>query len=378
MSTELSENERTVVQMLPATSAEISEGLNCEPSYARDLIASLREKGHEIQNRDGVYGVYSDAAGTSGTASPSEKAQITRKFREKIAEVEEEVASSLEGMAAPTSGVEPKIGDGDLVLHRTDDHFGDEVTDESGDVVFNSEIAERRVRDYFATAQQFVEQHEGGGMDIDRAHLLLGGDLVTNESIYEGQAHDIDENLFEQMDRVTNVYFEQIQNMSEDMEAVNVVCQGGNHGELRAPNSSESANADDIVYMMLDKMVRESDIDNVTFRRTESPYYINFQMRDWNAHLRHGHGSSLEHIGTSAGKQRWGNWLIEHDFDVAFRGHYHMVKEEPVAGIPVHMGGTLSATGDFEESQAMSGRPASSMHIATDNHPTEFTRSIYF
>jgi predicted phosphodiesterase len=129
---------------------------------------------------------------------------------------------------------------------------------------------------------------------------------------------------------------------------------------------------------MLDNVVRAAGLDNVTFIQSDFTYYVNFSLRDWNAHLRHGHDASLEHIGTSAGKQRWQAWMLEHDFDIAFRGHYHMLKEEPVAGQPVIMGGSIAPTSEFEESRAITGRPAAAVHGVTDEQVLDWTERIYF
>lgn len=126
---------------------------------------------------------------------------------------------------------------------------------------------------------------------------------------------------------------EQIQRLAERFPAVQVVCQPGNHGAID-PSYSEGANADRVLYMMLDKAVRFSDdLDNVTFIRNNSARFTNFYLRGshtsyeqggqgWEFHLRHG-DNSLEHIGTSAGKRRWYNWMLRHDLGQAYRGHYH-------------------------------------------------------
>lgn len=110
---------------------------------------------------------------------------------------------------------------------------------------------------------------------------------------------------------------EQIKRLSSRFPTVQVVCQPGNHGALEA-SYSDGANADRILYMMLDKAVRQdSSLDNITFIRNDSTAFTNFYTRGnradyerggaWKFHLRHGQ-DSLEHIGTSAGKQRWYNW----------------------------------------------------------------------
>lgn len=381
---ELSQNQYTVRDQLPATTSELADTLGCKDTYVYDIISALKRKGYNIgQNDSDEYEVLGGSSEeiTAGREAPtaSEKSAITRKARKLLSELEHQLKQDLEGMEPATTEVPTDLGDGDLVLHRTDDHFGEEITDPSGEVIYDSPITESRVRQYFESAREFLAEQRLIGRDVEVAHVLLGGDIVTNESIYEGQAHDIDENLSQQIDRASEVYLQEIRQLASEVSTVQVVCQAGNHGELRAPNSSTAANADDFLYMMLDKMLRESDVDNVQFVRSGSPYFVNFEVRDYRGHLRHGHDASLEHIGTSAGKQRWESWRGRHDFDVAFRGHYHMYKEEPIGdGIPVHMGGTPAPISDFEESRAINGAPKSAIHLATDTSPTEITRKVHF
>lgn len=387
--TNLSENEEVVYSLLPATSDAIANNMGVSHSYVRTLIWQMRRKGVAVeQNQSGRYYVEGDHDPTEPAvnvearrSTAGEKAAITRAAKKRLAEMERQLVDELDEM-------EPQVADGgmvrrgggtDIIFHRTDDHFGQVVTNQYGEETVNSEITESRIRDYFDEGFRIREIREDMGTTFDTAHLLLGGDVVTNESIYDGQAHYIDETLDEQLDRASDVYWDQIQRLSDAFPAVQVVCQAGNHGEIRTQNSSNEANADDILYMMLDKQARAaSGLDNVTFIQSSSTYYVNFSIRDWNAHLRHGHDASLEHIGTSAGKQRWQSWLIDHGFDVAFRGHYHALKEEPVNGVPVLMGGTPIPQTDFEESRALSGRAMGAIHGATDEYPVMWTERVPF
>jgi hypothetical protein len=287
------------------------------------------------------------------------------------------------GLKKQLQEMEPAVADGGglqrdggehLIIPRGDDHFGEHITNQNGDDTFNSDIAEERVRTVFDNAIAKKEMREDAGVDFDGAGLFLLGDHVTNDAIYEGQKNETDASVKEQINRATEVYLEQIRRLSDQFPHVKVACQVGNHGRL----GDASVNADGIMFAMLDKVVRESDMENVTLIQSDRSYYTDFSLRDYDIHIRHGHDSSLEHIGTSAGKQRWLSWLVDHGFDVAFRGHYHMLKEEPINGVPVHMVGSIVAQTEFEESHAISGRPAAAIHGMTDTAPTEWTERIYF
>lgn len=380
---DLSQNEFTFKEIItanPETSRDIADVMDISVSYVYDLVEALRRKGIAVQqDSDGRYYVPETSDTTlptdGGTVvqSSGRKASVTREVKKLLAEMEFELRKDLEKTepAIEDGGQVQRDGGTDIVIHRTDDHFGEKVTNQHGDVVFNSELAAERVEKVFDKTLAIADQRE----NLDAAHLLLGGDIITGEDIYDGQSHEIDLTLQEQIELAGDVYVRQIRRLSEEFPSVQVVCQPGNHGRLGSGNPT---NADGILYSMLDKIVREADMDNVTFLQSHRSYYINFSIRDWDAHLRHGHDSSLEHIGTSAGKQRWLTWLVDHGFDVAFRGHYHLYKEEPISGRPVHMGGSIVPQTEFEESHALSGRPVAAVHGATDVAPTEWTQKIYF
>jgi biotin operon repressor len=379
----LSKNQYTAKEVMPATGPEIAESMGISLSYVYDLVEGLRRKGVDVQqDTEARYYVASENLDMAPSfvadtrQSASEKREITKSAAATLAEMEFALKKKLEH-SEPAINTDKRVrrdGGTHMVVHRTDDHFGEHITNQHGDDVFNSDIAEQRVRDVFEQTIARKEAREDAGETFDGVGLLMGGDHVTNDAIYEGQKNETDATVREQIDRCADVYLDMIRTLSEQFPHVTVACQVGNHGRL----ASSSVNADGIVFSMLDKIVRESTMDNVTFIQSDKSYYIDFQLRDYDVHLRHGHDSSLEHIGTSAGKQRWLSWMVDHGFDVAFRGHYHMLKQEPINGVPVHMGGSIVPQTEFEESHALSGRPVAAVHGMTDRAPTEWTERIYF
>lgn len=382
MTDTLSERETNILEALPGIPQEIAAELGLTLSHVYGAVGNLKQRGYDIrQDGDGRYYLPDNPPDDEPVNAEavrqesSTKASITRTAKETLAQMEREIMDQLEGTEPATTDMEYSRDGTDLIIHRTDDHFGEVVTNQYGEEVFNSEIAEERVERVFDETMAKVEAREDSGTTFDNANLLLGGDIITGENIYDGQKDETDEKLEDQINRASRVYVEGIRRLSEHFPSVKVVCQPGNHGNLGSGNAT---NADNIVYSIIDKVVRESDMDNVTLLRSDRSYYIDFEIRDWNAHLRHGHDASLEHIGTSAGKQRWLSWLVDHNFDVAFRGHYHVYKEEPINGRPVHMGGSIMPQTGFEESHALSGRAVGAIHGATEVAPTEWTEKIYF
>ncbi len=302
----------------------------------------------------------------------SSKATITRKVGEHLSKIERQVKEVSEALREETPETPSIDGALDVVFHRSDDHFGQKVTDAQGNVIHNTDTTEENIHKYFNKALERVVEKEESGHEMGVAHLLLGGDTVTNESIYEGQLGEIDEFLPQQMIRATTTYFTEINRLAEKFEHVQVVCQGGNHGEFRTKNaSSHQANADDIVYNYLEIMCAENEIYNVSFVKSDRSDHVNFKIKDFTGHLRHG-DEVRPHIGTSSPQSDWLSYKVRYGFDVAYRGHYHKPKMETLSdGTPVFMAPTCVPPDDFSGRIGEFGTPRGYVHFVSDDNVLE-------
>lgn len=313
--------------------------------------------------------------------TPKAKSSVTKEFKEWAEQMERHVNTVLDETEPAISAASvPSDYEQDVIIHRSDDHIGDVVEDEYGEEIYNPSMAVNAIRKVTSRSIQYADLFSGAD-DVGTVHLLLGGDTVTGENIYDGQAHNICLTLTEQVELAVLVYYQQIQNLSERFPNVQVVCQRGNHGELRGSGMSDEANADTLVYKWLDAMVRLSQnfgaLENVTFIQSDANKYTNFTVRGHKAHLRHGQ-DALEHIGTSAGKKKWYHWKDRHDYDIAFRGHYHEFKVESISESPILMSGSLCPPDDYEDSLAEYSQPTATVVGVTDDHPMAWVAPVYF
>lgn len=407
----LTPTQQEVAQFLPATYAEISERFGFTESSARDHISAIERSTAPLSNRqlDGGTKEFFVEDPMTDRGVPENRSQINK--TKKTRRANKHLRGLTNRLERLMEGTEPAYYDADLdpsnetvVMHWTDDHVGDVVTDEFGEEIFNLEIAERRIRQRTQNAFRLVERQESAGYQFDEMVIGIGGDSVTGAGIYEGQAHEVEANLNEQIDLVVELYLEQIKRAAEKFPSVRVICQTGNHGEIRVSGSSQKANADDIVYRMLDIAVREGEYDNITFIRNEHTGYTNFRMRvdeeedrekaealglddvselpteyqsGHRAHLRHG-DNCQEHIGTSASKRDWRGWKIDSGFDIAYRGHYHQPSQDYVREAPVIMSGSIKPPSDFEESISEWSMPSATIHGVSDNRPVTWSFDVDF
>lgn len=256
------------------------------------------------------------------------------------------------------------------IIHETDPHFSAYVKDEKGDVKYNTFKAVQQTSKAFAWYRDRIAAK--GFEDLDNIILLLGGDLLEGEDIYEGQSHKIEETLENQIESARNTYFQEIKHLKEVLDVpVKVVCVSGNHGDL---GKTSGANADDIIYSMLEDMINLSDLENIKFIRSDRSDYTTFNYRNHKGYLTHGENRK-EHIGTASGKRDWLSIKDKFGFDAAWRGHYHMQKRETVNGAPVFMTNSRKPGDDYTDTIAVFGEPGNAIYFATDEEPVETVKT---
>lgn len=403
----MSEAQQLVSDLLDgngATYSQIASQLDISESGARDHIHRLRNDGEEIsstltpEGKKKFYYPSSQMEDEHPTNNNRQRREGQRNKRQKTNRINKHFDSMEDRLTGLLENSEPAVADGsmpiresheDVVIHRTDAHFGDQIEDEFGNIVFSPEIGKEREEIVTDKVMELVERQSKAGIEYDTAHLLLGGDCVTGENTYANQLGEVVLNLDEQIDMAFEVYMEQIQRLASRFPQVQVVCQTGNHGEIDA-SFSNGANADRFLYMMMDEATRrDPDLNNVTFIRNSATAFTNFYVRGdkesyeekdqgWKFHLRHG-DNSLEHIGTSAGKKRWYKWLLRHEFDQAYRGHYHKHEIDTIhADVKCIMTGSPKPPDDFEEEIAEWSQPTAFIHGTSDSRTKTWNYEVDF
>jgi len=249
-----------------------------------------------------------------------------------------------------------------LVFELSDLHLGDVIRRPSDNVeVFNTPIAVGKAEYAAREAVDFAS-------DRDRRHdvvwVLFGGDLVTCEAIYEGQFEDLDGWLNEQLAAAVDAGLRVVSAFSEAFEEVNVVCQAGNHGQIRANGSSRQANADLLFYERLQNVIgvlqaHAGELQNVRQSIGEPGRFFDFELRDGavTGHLRHGDDDRAQN-DTAAAQRDWRGRALTHEFDVAWIGHHHKFRRFEVDSRDVFVTSSPKPPGDFAEKLAAGGAAA--------------------
>jgi hypothetical protein len=405
----------TLVHEGGASYPEIADALEVSNSTARDHISGLKNIDGiplGVRKVDGVKEFYYRPDAKEYPINPSEptgelrsKASVTNDAKEKVHELIQYLDRDLNGRApaTPDTGLSVRDSHEDMVCHRSDDHIGAKYNDEFGNNTFDAELGIQRVRTVTDRVFELKHRQEAAGVDFDTFHLVMGGDHLHGAGIHDDQPWECELSIPEQLTIAGDIYMEFIDRASKEFESVQVVCQIGNHGELRGDGYGPDDNVDTAFFMILDRRVRDRGYDNVKFIRSQSNNFTNFRMRErpeedqqkaeeldmevhelpadlqsgHRGHLRHGQ-NSLEHIGTSAGKKRWLKWHNMHKFDIAYRGHYHMMQMDSIACCPVVESGAIVPPEDFEESLAEWDEPAATVHGVSDDRPITWFYPIDF
>lgn len=296
------------------------------------------------------------------------KQTVTKEANTYLTQLEQEVKNT--DVPAPEFNEPDYSGGVTPIIHETDPHFSAHVRNRRGETTYDTETAKQATHEAFHWyREQIIDRCEPE--QVEEVVLLLGGDLVEGENIYEGQAHKVDDTLETQIETARKTYFEEIKQLRQVFEIpVKVVCISGNHGDLPV---SSSSNADDLVYSMLEDMISISDTGGVRFIRSDRTDGVTFNFRGWKGYLCHGENRS-NHIGTSSPQSDWYAMKDQYGFDAAWRGHYHEQKQEDVGGAPVYMTASRKPGDDYTDKIAAFGKTGNAIYFSTDDEPVAGVR----
>lgn len=336
---DLTERERYLLQdVIPASTEEIADELKVPPRVAETHIEELQGRGVPIK-----YDEQNDAWHISDSQikrkiGSRHQGTITRQANDWLAEIEDVQIRQARSIEPVIAVQEPEAGNEDIVASLSDLHVGQDVEDETGEVVYGEAEWREAVREFTAKCISIPERMVAPHIEFDTFHLLLNGDMVTNENIYRHQPEDIGAYLADQIDIAVEELLQLVITLSEHYDTVNVVCQVGNHGEMRATGSSRQANADLFAYREIKRVIHYSEYDNVNFQVGDATKFKTFNLRggQWNALATHGEDAYEQITGTSASDSQMQNWLLGVDPqpDIFYLGHYHEYRHASVNGVP--------------------------------------------
>lgn len=216
---------------------------------------------------------------------------------------------------------------------------------------YNSDIADRRVRQFITKAIALTDLHRAG-TPVNDACLVFGGDMVEGLFNFPSQPFEIDATLFEQYVRVSRLMVEITKTMLANFQHVTVVPEWGNHG--RIGSKRDAVPRSDNIDRMCFELARQLLENEPRLTWQESPEDVQrLEIGNYRALVMHGDeigrtgfaapGTIVQHINKwRSGAYRVGGEPWE--FRDVYIHHYHTHAEWPMANGE----GTVYQTGSTE------------------------------
>lgn len=253
------------------------------------------------------------------------------------------------------------------VIVLSDLHFGKKVVIE-GEVVFDKNIAAERFKAIVAGMRHLNESYVRPNHSIDELVIVLLGDIVDGELIYEGQPYNQDLPLLDQLTLAAQlIKKELIDVVAQTFGTVRVISVPGNHGEIRNDRGEHmmhpKTNMDTIVALML--QIGCQDLKNVHFDIATTTMHT-AMIRNWKFLM--AHRLPAPQAG-SPGRAKYGGYFERFRYDAVLRGHYHVPDLGYYNTKPVIMNGSLPGTDDYAVELSFNTVPTQVMFTVSDKRP---------
>lgn len=203
---------------------------------------------------------------------------------------------------------------------------------------YNSDIADRRVRQFMEKAIHLTTVHRAG-IPVTDCCLVFGGDMVEGLFNFPTQPFEIDATLFEQYVRVSRLMVEIVKLALANFDHVTVIAEWGNHG--RIGSKRDAVPRSDNIDRMCFELARQLLANESRLTWQESPEDVQrLELGNYRALVMHGDeigrtgfaapGTIVQHIN----KWRSGSYRVDGEpwpFRDVYLHHYHVHSEFAMA-----------------------------------------------
>jgi hypothetical protein len=215
-------------------------------------------------------------------------------------------------------------------------------------------------------AEQLVPQ------DLEEIVLMLVGDMLEGEGIYETQAHHIEMAVIDQVQIAVDTIWKLACKLKAAFKRpVRIVTCPGNHGRV-SKAAAEKSNWDNIVYQTLGFIVNNSTKSSYEGLNTSISINVNFEaflvfpIQDKIGMIFH-HGT--KHLGTPAMQSKVAGWIHTKNFDFMCHGHWHHWDVGTQFGKLVMKNGSLPGDDDLSERMGVFDPPRQGWLIVREGQP---------
>jgi hypothetical protein len=255
------------------------------------------------------------------------------------------------------------------VLHFSDGQIGKTTAS------FNTAVAEVRVTRAVALAAKIAELRRSRAK-IERLVILMGGDEIEGESIFPGQAHQIDSGVFEQIKKAPEIYARAFLFLLQHFKKIDVYEVPGNHGRAapRAQGSHPKTNWDNVCHLVLRTMLQPAG-KRIEWHPNEHWFQV-FETFGHKHLLVHGDQirggfAGFPWYGVGRKALAWGESIPEWTGQPRYlwHGHFHQCTSWPVGQIRVLGNGSLESHNEYARAEfGQMGQPEQRLAFFGPDH----------
>ena len=270
------------------------------------------------------------------------------------------------------------------VAHLSDTQIG-KVTK-----TYDTEIACGRIAEFGEKVCTIIERHRAYAK-VNEVHLYLGGDMVEGELIFPGQAHLIDQSVFDQavLSGPTAVC-RLVLRLLQTVKRVKVVCVCGNHGRPASKHagSHPRSNWDRVFYHVAQVMTlgangrtHKDTAGRVEWVNADDFYAVNEVLghRHLIVHgdqIRGGFGG-FPWYGAAKKAQGWID-SVPQEWHTLYFGHFHTYTGGTLNLRRWYCNGTTESDNEYAAEQlAACGRPVQRLQFWNAEHGMVADRPVY-
>ncbi len=237
----------------------------------------------------------------------------------------------------------------------SDTHFGKKTQ------YFDMETARERILSINESLASLMPE------DCDEVVIILAGDMIEGEDIYQTQSHHIEDSAIEQCKNAVDAFWTLGQNIRNTFAVrVRYVTCPGNHGRV-SKTAAEETNWDNMIYHMLGLIGQHQSDGGIVVDVNFKPFYT-FPVKDKVGMIYH-HGT--KHTGTPAMQNKIGGWIYTKDFDFMCHGHWHHWEIGTHFGRPVIKNGSLPGEDDLSEQMGVWDPPRQAWFVVRNGQPID-------
>jgi hypothetical protein len=279
------------------------------------------------------------------TPNPADRADFNT-FVDNLIEQSSQV--TIARAKAPTTG-------SSLCILLSDTHIGKQTEN------FNKEVFIERL----TSIPEKIQREITLPSDLQEFVLMLSGDMLEGENIYETQAHHIEMPVIDQVQVAVDTIWQLALKLKDTFrKPVRIVTCPGNHGRV-SKLASEKTNWDNIIYQTLGYLVTVSLQRDISIDLNFNAF-VTFPVQDKTGMLFH-HGT--KHLGTPAMQSKVAGWLYTKNFDFMCHGHWHHWEVGTQFGKLVMKNGSLPGDDDLSERMGVYDPPRQGWLLVRKEQP---------